>query len=150
MLNNWYSSVIFWTSPWWVLILPQWYHSDSLWYLLVSCWYHSNPWWIFSQNIGLNLLVMIWWFGFHLFLTTLYGELRTIIETVWMRVFPCDNPGSGRTSYVNIFRDRRIQWSVSRCVMLPSLFIQNIIIPVMEPKVKNLLFSVMTLWWTLR
>ena len=33
------------------------------------------------------------------------------IETVLINVFPCDNPGSGRPSYVNIFQDRSTQWS---------------------------------------
>ena len=46
--------------------------------------------------LGCNRLVFI------LFLPTFYGELVTIIETVWMRVFPCDNPRSGVLLMVNV------------------------------------------------
>ena len=43
--------------------------------------------------------------GFHSFLPTFYGELETVTETVWMRVFACDTPGSGRSPDINIFLD---------------------------------------------
>ena len=72
---NWYSPAIFWTSPRWVLILPWWYHSDSARCLL-------GP--------------------FCLFLPIFYGKLGTVIETVWTRIFLCNN----LLTYVNIFWDR--------------------------------------------
>ena len=51
-----------------------------------------------------------------MFLPTFYGKLGTMTDTVWMRVFQRDNVGSERSSYVNIFRDRRTQWSTSSYV----------------------------------
>ena len=52
---------------------------------------------------------MIDWFSFRS--TDIFGELgvgfyllrQTVIETIWMKIFPCDNPRSRRSSYVNIF-----------------------------------------------
>ena len=46
-------------SFWWVLILPRRYNADSHWCLLRFCRDQRNPWWLFSQNMGLNFLVMI-------------------------------------------------------------------------------------------
>ena len=45
-----------------------------------------------------------------------YVKLDTATESVWMSVFPCDNPGSGRSSYVNDFRDCQTQLSLLRYV----------------------------------
>ena len=56
ILTNWYSPVIFWTSRQCVLILPQWYHSDSLWCLLGSHRDHNNPWWLFSLKYQVRFL----------------------------------------------------------------------------------------------
>ena len=61
-------------SSWWVLILPRRYNADSHWCLRRFCRDQRNPWWLFSQNMGLNFLVMIdlssfvytnffWWSG---------------------------------------------------------------------------------------
>ena len=79
---------MFLTSPQWVLILLHWYYPDS-----------SLSWLNFIMD----------WFSFAF--TNSYGELETIIETVWMGVCQCGNPESGRSSYINIFWDRRTQWS---------------------------------------
>ena len=45
------------------------------------------------------------------FFPTFYGALETDFHTAWMRVFPCDNLGSGGSSYVYIFRDCQTHWS---------------------------------------
>ena len=44
----------------------------------------------------------LWKIGFHAFLPTFYSEPRTVTETLWMRVFPFVNLGSGDHEMVNI------------------------------------------------
>ena len=81
---------------------------DNPWCILGSRQDHSNPWCLFFPEYRVEFLAYV--YGFHMFLPTFYGKLGTITDTVWMRVFQRDNVGSERSSYVNIFRDRRTQW----------------------------------------
>ena len=55
---------------------------------------------------------------------------NSVIETVWMEVFPSDNPGS-----VNIFQDRRIQCSCNICNIMIFLFKIPWTVGVMKPKI---------------
>ena len=80
----------------------------------------------FCPKYHIKFLVMINWFPF--VFPTFYGELEIVIETVWMRIFPCNDPGLGG-SYVNIFGTVELNSTVNvkifrpRCAMLISLFI---------------------------
>lgn len=85
VLSNWYFPVDFWTSGWWVdpnklLSGNPVISSDSHWCLLGSCQDHNNLQWLFSQNIGLDFLVMIDSFSFCFywhFMVTLELDLST-------------------------------------------------------------------------
>ena len=55
-------------------------------------------------------------YGRLVFIRFFYVKLDTTTESVWMSVFPYDNPGSGRSSYVNDFRDCQTQLSLLRYV----------------------------------
>ena len=94
--------------------------------------------------------------GFHSFLPTFYGELETVTETVWMMVFACDTPGSGRSSDINIFWVIKLnglnsQWSklryIDEDVLCWYLFLFKIswIAIVMRPKI--LYWVMWYLWW---
>ena len=96
-------------------------HSDEFWYYLGGitqtvfgfCWGLIGITAICGEFF---LKISGYDIDFHLFLTTFYGELGTVIEAVWIRAFPCDNPGSGRKSNFSIFWDRRTRWSKLRYV----------------------------------
>ena len=72
------------------------------------------------QNIGLSFLVMINSFPFVLLIFN--GDLGArcylienyVIEITWMKIFPCDNPGSVELSYVNFIRDCQTRQSTLR------------------------------------
>ena len=40
-----------------------------------------------------------------------------VVEIVWIKAFLCNNAGSGRSLYVNTFRNHRTRWSTLRCAM---------------------------------
>ena len=86
----------------------SWYIGFN-WCFMVS-WQLDAVYFPVDTGRKLNLLMHVQ------FMSCIYRVKISVIETVWMKVLLCDNPGSGRSSYVNIFRDCWSQGSKLRYV----------------------------------